>query len=98
MIASNYSISLIHNLTENPDKRASELHRLPVLAIEECEGKWFFKDCLGNRVPTTREQIKGFVFGCDRIKVFGSVYHYTVYYPQHKPHSRELEILRKKLG
>ena len=94
----NYSISLIHNLTEYPDKESNELHRLPLLAIEEIDGKWFFKDCLGNRVITTPEQIKGFVFGCDRIKVFGAVYLYMVYYPQHKPHSRELEILRKKLG
>ena len=93
----NYSISLLHSLTENRNPDAKSLNVLPLLAIEEESNKWYFKDCLGNRAATTKELIKSFVFGCERIKVFGCVYAYFVYYPENKPTSRELEGLRKKL-
>lgn len=98
MVQNNYSISLINFRSENPDKTAKELYSLPVLSIEEENGKWFFKDSLGRKVPTTRETIKQFVFGSERIKVFGSVYLYLVYYPKYRPTTRELEELRIKLG
>ena len=93
----NYSISIIHNLSESTDRKEKELRIMPVLSIEEESGKWYFKDCLGNRSPTTKKTIHAFVFGAERIKVFGSVYFYPVYYPQHKPPTRELEVLKNKL-
>jgi len=98
MVQNNYSISLINSYTEDPAKDAEELYTLPVLSIEEENGKWYFKDSIGNRAPTTKETIKQFVFGCERIKVFGAVYLYLIYYPQHKPPTRKLEELKAKLA
>ena len=89
---------MINYLTEDPHKEAEELHILPVLSIEEDNGKWYFKDCLGNKAPTTKETIRSFVFSGNRIKVFGSIYFYPTYYPQHKPPTRELEALKVKLA
>ena len=98
MVQSNYSISLINFYTEDPAKDAKELYTLPVLSIEEEDGKWYFKDSIGNKAPTTKETIRNFVFGIERIKVFGAIYLYLVYYPQHKPSRKKLEELRLKLA
>ena len=97
MVENNYSISLIHYLTKDPREEAKQLHCLPVLSIEEDNGKWYFKDCLGNKALTSKSTIHDFVFCGKRIKVFGSVYFYPTYYPQFKPPSRELNTLKKKL-
>jgi hypothetical protein len=96
MEKNNYEISLITHFTESVDRK-DYINRLPVLRIEEDKGEWFFKDVLGNRAKTTKQSIYDFVFCGKRIKVFGNVYFYPVYYPQYKPNSRELELLKTKL-
>lgn len=77
---------------------ADELSVYQLLSVEEIHNRWYFKDSIGNSIETDLNTIKEFVFEGLTLKMFGSIYHYPSYYPQNKPHTRDLECLRRKIN